>query len=79
VIDACQDENRCIHFSNFIKRNVRQAMMTPTRVRSAQTSPKTIAIAASGDTIQELGNGLAGRMLGTKRCKDARLSILLAC
>jgi len=37
-----------------MKRNVRHAMMTPAKLIIAPTSPKTIAIAASGDTSSEL-------------------------
>jgi hypothetical protein len=47
-------EQKNVHLSNVIKRKVRHAIMTPTKLRLAPISPKTIAIAASEETIREL-------------------------
>ena len=56
-IGPCGDKTRelkNVPLSNFIKRKVRDAIMTPTKLRLAPISPKTIAIAASEETIREL-------------------------
>jgi len=56
-IGPCGDKTRelkNIPLSNFMKRKVRHAIMTPTKLRLAPISPKTIAIAASEETIREL-------------------------
>jgi hypothetical protein len=56
-IGPCGDKTskpKNVPLSNFIKRKVRHAIMTPTKLRLAPISPKTIAIAASEETIGEL-------------------------
>jgi hypothetical protein len=47
-------EPKNVPLSNFIKRKVRHAITTPTKLRLAPISPKTIAIAAAEETIREL-------------------------
>lgn len=60
-----------------MKRKVRQAMIVPTRLRITPTSPNTIAIAASEETIQEPGKIISLLIVGKKKCEDARLRVLL--
>jgi hypothetical protein len=55
-IGPCGDkrrEQKNVHLSNVIECKVRHAIMTPTKLRLAPISPKTIAIAASEETIRE--------------------------
>jgi hypothetical protein len=75
-IGPCGDkrrEQKNVHFSNVIKRKVRHAIMTPTKLRLAPISPKTIAIAASEETIRELEKWWVVKTIARTGCETAKL------
>ena len=51
-----REERENVHLSLIIKRNVRHAIAIPTKLMRVPISPKTMAIAVSGDTNQALEN-----------------------